>query len=191
MKLPLLLDPAQQQTAKDFKAIAETALGKLAAMNIQSSNKFWTRNRAEVAQKLHLQRLGLASQWPALVAQVEQSRVGNCGEKGMLFAWFASLHPLAARACIYTVEAVDWDHMWAVVTEKRLARKKELALTDLGATGIVLDGWTEDWYFPNLPTLDKIHLNTWRSATPFAYYVKSKVETQGQHFVVRHVLREV
>lgn len=180
----LTLNQAEQATVRIFKEIADSALEKIAKLNVQSSNKFWTPNRTEVGRKLAAQRdVGYASE-EDVARKISASKVGNCGEKGMAFAWFASRHPKAKGKFIYTVYATDWDHMWAVMTEKKLASDKDLLIVDLGMTGIVMDGWTEDWYFPNMPAFDKLYLNTWRSATPFALWAKNKVETTGRRFRV-------
>lgn len=43
---------------------------------------------------------------------------------------------------------------------------------DFGDDAIVLDGWAEDWWFPNVGKLDTVSNNLWRAGTPFALKVR-------------------
>jgi hypothetical protein len=76
------------------------------------------------------------------------SGMGNCDEKGRIC--YAALigNPMLNGSHVTLCEAVNYDHVFVIVADAAVAAP--LALDTLGVTAMVVDGWTQDWYFPNL-----------------------------------------
>lgn len=84
--------------------------------------------------------------------------VGNCDEKARL-CWAGIRNKpglLPTHQCMLCA-GVDYDHVFVVIADVVIAPGVNTTLGALGVTAIVIDGWTEDWYFPNIPTWDLIN----------------------------------
>lgn len=78
------------------------------------------------------------------------SGIGNCDEKGRMC--YAALHGnprLAGNSQVTLCEAVNYDHVFVIIADGAVGNAA-VELSSLGLTAMVVDGWTEDWYFPNL-----------------------------------------
>jgi hypothetical protein len=103
-----------------------------------------------------------------------------------VFANFASQHAQIGASHIYRVQAAPAgaDHVWAVMTTQTLTLGNTYSLNAMGVTGIILDGWTEDWWFPNVGPFDTLHLNCWRMGSPFALAIRAKIQVSWDTFRV-------
>jgi hypothetical protein len=74
--------------------------------------------------------------------------LGNCDEKAKIC--YASLkgNPRITGSHVTLAESINYDHVFVLVTDAPVA--PSVNLNTLGETAMVVDGWTEDWYFPNL-----------------------------------------
>ncbi|MGL4551512.1 MAG: hypothetical protein ACRC33_10025 [Gemmataceae bacterium] len=179
---------AEDDTVKRYKRIAESVRAKIEKLKIKSTNKFWNLQKKQTDVILTAQRspegggTGAGYQDVQDCAQIiSASKAGNCGEKGMAYAWWASQHNHYQNDRIYTVTSCPhWDHMWAVMCSANLNDNDLCRLSDFGTTAVMLDGWSEDFYFPNVGKLDSIRLNVWRCQNPFQMWVRGKVNKIGQ-----------
>jgi hypothetical protein len=179
-------------TCQRHKQIAGFALKQLNQMSIKSTNKFWQRTN-RVKRGLVTQRklrgggydgegydLGLeAGAWGDLVSEEFVADLtftlgaGNCPEKARVFGVLASRDERIGGSHIYRCHFDPYNHAIAVMTEEDLqVGTNNLRFRNFGENAIVLDGWTEDWWFPNVGKLDTIRYNLWRAATPFAMTVR-------------------
>jgi hypothetical protein len=138
---------------KRHKQLAEDALKKLSDIKVRSWNKAWNLNRSGRKQALKAQRAAnhaTDNDFQATTTLVTGSRLGNCWERGTMFAYFASLNisDLGNTTHLSRVEDTGWDYVWAVLTTATLAQGQTYTLAQFGTSGVILDGWTEDWWFP-------------------------------------------
>jgi hypothetical protein len=100
--------------------------------------------------------------------------VGNCDEKGRIC--YAALlgNPILNGNSIATlVAAINYDHVFVVVDGN--AVNGPTRLSGLSQTAMIVDGWTEDWYFPNLTFIEAKMNNVGHNANPRALYVRGKI----------------
>src|SRR5262245_49882701 len=168
-------------------------LQKLSALHIQSANKLWTKDRAKVASLLAVHRQATKARSANgefntpddrildKVYRTGLSRKGNCDEKGIVYAYFCSLNPACQDSKIYQAYAANWDHAWSVLVPGHINLEllEPYTLKDLGLEAVILDGWTEDWWFPNVPRIDRILQKCWRAENPFAKVIREKIKHMG------------
>jgi hypothetical protein len=178
------------QRCKDYKHIAEHARKQLSKLKIKSTNKFWQSN-SKTKKGLGTQRtvfgydnddvsgLGLGQgDWSGLeddafVADVTFTLgAGNCDEKASVYGVLASRDHRAVGSHIYRCSFSPYDHVIAIMTPLNDLIGQGLTLSDFGDDAIVLDGWAEDWWFPNIDKWDKLSHNLWRTPDPFALKVR-------------------
>ena len=172
------------------KKIADWALKRLNELEVKSWNKKWNkdkelRRKELLAQRDKLAPLDIWANFPAYTKAVEQSKLGNCWERGTVFAQYASEYPEIGASHIYRVEAKGWDHVWSVLTTKKLKVDKYYDLTDLGYSGVVMDGWSEDWWYPNLDNTAVLKIGCWRFGTPFAVGLRVNIQSKYRQFKVQ------
>jgi hypothetical protein len=75
--------------------------------------------------------------------------LGNCDEKARIcYASLIGNPRLQGNSIVTHAESVNYDHIYVVVSDEALEPQSNLST--LGKTVMIVDGWTEDWYFPNL-----------------------------------------
>ncbi len=183
-------DNVEVQHIKRHKRIAESALKKLEDLGVKSWNKPFNsdkkQRRAKIGAIRHqMGQDGHYDNFQAWTERIEGSQLGNCWERGTVFAYYASLHPDIRSSKLYRVECVGWDHVWAVMTRVKLNVGEEYSISDLGTSGVILDGWTQDWWFPNVSAFDTVRLGCWRAGKPFALGVRAKIQTTSRRFEVQ------
>jgi len=76
---------------------------------------------------------------------------GNCGEKASIcYAGLAGNPALINNSVVTLCIVKDKDHSIVLVSDALLDIQSNVRIRDLGKTAMVVDGWTKDWYFPNL-----------------------------------------
>ena len=180
-------------TCQRHKEIAETARKRLSKLKIKSDNKFW-QNSTRVWQKNVTQRylLGTTDEIPEDDLGLELGawdqlrddefitdltytlRAGNCGEKASVFGTLASRDRRITGSHIYRCYFDPYEHQIAIMTvlDNLLVGTTNLTLGDFGPDAIVLDGWTEDWWFPNVGKFDRHRYHLCRAGTLFARKVR-------------------
>lgn len=88
--------------------------------------------------------------------QAIETGMGNCDEKGRICFAALSGHPLLkrppAKSEVTLVTAHKYDHVFVVISD--IPFYGLTSLSTLGPTTMVVDGWTQDWYFPNISVFD-------------------------------------
>ena len=87
---------------------------------------------------------------------VARTGVGNCEEKASVCYFTLSANPRlsGAQHHVQLVGTVGWDHAFAIVSDNPIVPKTKVDCSDLGYLTVVVDGWVEDWHFPNMSTGD-------------------------------------
>ncbi|CQD44035.1 hypothetical protein [Yersinia mollaretii] len=188
MKFNVSLDVLEER-----KGAAERAVKIVRAHHILSTNR-------DNCIKISKRRLNKFAKWRdnpnAPYKTIEQTArkvrkigVGNCEEKA-----FICLEPLVkdpilrfnrsrhyinlCTSGIYDsdgecIEGVD--HVFVIISDNKIM--SETSMFNLGGAAIIIDGWTEDWYFPNLSNLDieKYSLKNKKSNTYEQQYIRDLV----------------
>lgn len=101
--------------------------------------------------------------------------VGRCDEKGRIcYAALASNPVLAAQSHVSLISAIGYDHVFVVVADAAVAGPMNVAA--LGLTAMIVDGWTEDWYFPNLNVFSAKWNELGNTPNPRQLYVRTQIE---------------
>ena len=74
--------------------------------------------------------------------------VGNCHEKARILATSLISNPRLKGCHVKVMSSIDYDHVYVVVTDHEIKGEVN-SLSDLGDNAMIVDGWTEDFYFPN------------------------------------------
>jgi hypothetical protein len=190
----MALSGAQLATVQIHKRIAERARSRMSDLDLKSANKPWNLNKAERNQQLTGIRAAYTpvvwSDISFLAQTTTITKIGNCFERACVFANYARQEAQAInyqchiyRVSFYAPLVPGIDHVVAVLVEPGVnlvicnePPNQTYNFDALGTTGIVLDGWTEDWYLPNIGKTDKLRNNCWRMGTPFAEVTRIKYE---------------
>ncbi len=103
--------------------------------------------------------------------------VGNCEEKGRMC--YASLvgNPLipapASNVTLCSANDFGYDHVFVVVADVPITGRSQLKA--LPITTMIVDGWTEDWYFPQLPWTQAKYYNLGNTPNPRQLYVRMQI----------------
>lgn len=84
--------------------------------------------------------------------EAAKSGFGNCTEKAFIVFASLSRNPrLIPNSFVYLASLHTKDHIFVVVTDKGFCNRVGYSsLSRLSSSTLVVDGWAEDWYFPNL-----------------------------------------
>ena len=101
--------------------------------------------------------------------------MGNCDEKGRICYAALSCNPLLLNTSEVTLcSAVGYDHVFVIVSDGAI--NGQVFLSTLGVTAMVVDGWTQDWYFPNLGYITRISQGLGKIPNPRQLYVRGQIE---------------
>ena len=64
------------------------------------------------------------------------------------------------------------DHNFVIVSDFELSIGEEFHMRNLPRTTMIVDGWTEDWYFPNLDSFTMYTNNLGSFPNPIQYVVR-------------------
>lgn len=188
MKFNVSLDVLEER-----KGAAERAVKIVRAHHILSTN----RDNSEKISKRRLNKFYKFRDDPnngfntieQAVRKIRRIGVGNCEEKA-----FICLEPLVKDPTLrfnknrhfinlctsgvydsYGEHVEGVDHVFIVISDNKITSKT--SIFNLGGSAIIIDGWTEDWYFPNLnhQDIEKYSLKNKKSDTDEQKYIRSLV----------------
>jgi len=145
---------------KDKKSVKSTnnPFAFTTAADQATLNHYRTNNPDTIVQSFH---------------DAARTGIGNCDEKGRMCYAALRSNPLLANSHVTLCEAINYDHVFVVVAN--IAVGGATTLDQLGVTAMVVDGWTEDWYFPNLGLFDAKWHNLGNTPNPRQFYVRLQV----------------
>ncbi|CAN5380336.1 hypothetical protein BH09PSE5_BH09PSE5_27330 [soil metagenome] len=124
---------------------------------VRSSNNPFNRKR--VADQVTLDYYRNADRKDTIVSafnDAARTHVGNCDEKARIcYSSLVGNPTLTGNSVATLVSAVKYDHAFVVMDHAALPAG-EVGLSMLSHTAMIIDGWTEDWYFPNLSRHDAL-----------------------------------
>lgn len=100
--------------------------------------------------------------------------MGNCNEKAALCysSLKSSPHLFGPNHHVTMVGAIGYDHAFCVVSDAPIT--PNTSFSQLGKTAMIVDGWTEDWYFPNLNFKDRVLGSAITIPNPRQSYIRIK-----------------
>lgn len=109
--------------------------------------------------------------------------LGNCDEKARVCMCGLQSHalfqtPQGPNSFVTLCSTVrfGYDHVFVIVADKPVHFSRNgVALDSLGLTAMVVDGWTEDWYFPNLNWFIAKWYSLSNTPYPRQMYVRAKI----------------
>jgi len=120
---------------------------------IKSTNNVFDFTSTEDAETLYDYRMNHENTIIDTFNDAATTGIGNCDEKGRICYAALRSNPLMQppMSNVTLCTAIDYDHVFVVVADMPL--EEATSVKDLGKSAIIVDGWTEDWYFPNLDLL--------------------------------------
>ncbi|MCK5819966.1 MAG: hypothetical protein KAH18_12175 [Psychromonas sp.] len=80
-----------------------------------------------------------------------KSGIGQCREKADICYLGLSVNPtLIEHSTVMLCQSFNIDHVFVLITDKDVENPSSMHLCELSQTTMIVDGWTEDWHFPNL-----------------------------------------
>jgi hypothetical protein len=120
-------------------------------------------------------------------------QVGNCDEKGRICYSSLVSNPLIAPPHSYVtlIEAIDYDHVFVIVADFGVTGRSTLKA--LPQTTMIVDGWTEDWYFPQLSWTTAKWYGFSNIPNPRQLYVRTQIERHDfmRYGGARGMVREI
>ncbi|MCK5820220.1 MAG: hypothetical protein KAH18_13500 [Psychromonas sp.] len=77
--------------------------------------------------------------------------LGNCSEMAAICYCSLTSNPLIKDNSVVSLARIyNGDHSFNIITDTPLSPHGLMHVRDLGKTALIVDGWMQDWYFPNL-----------------------------------------
>lgn len=99
-------------------------------------------------------------------ADAARTGLGKCFEKSAIA--YAALYGnprINGNSAVLLCSVVNKDHAFVIITEKYAMDQTRFYLQNLSKATMVLDGLTEDWYFPNLSRFEALRYNVGNGTT--------------------------
>ncbi len=143
--------------------------------NLVTSSK-WHNSEADYALEFYRK---WHDDW--IVTQVfedaARTGVGNCGEKmAICHSSLASNPRISHNSFVTMCKLVHVDHVVVLVTENDIRNKNSFYLRDLSKATMIVDGWTEDYYFPNLSIVNRYRFSLGKTPNPVQLFMRSRVK---------------
>lgn len=100
--------------------------------------------------------------------------IGNCDEKGRICYTSLKSNPVLHKYDLEVTlcESIDYDHVFVVVSSNRVQDITRIEY--LGKLTMIVDGWTEDYYFPNLSLSEAMAYDVLTLHNPRQLWIQSK-----------------
>lgn len=102
-------------------------------------------------------------------------QVGNCDEKGRICYSSLISNPRIPppESHVTLIMAIDYDHVFVIVADIPITGRSELRA--MPVTTMIVDGWTEDWYFPKLSWTAAVQYGLSNVPNPRQLYVRNNI----------------
>lgn len=113
------------------------------------------------------------------IEDAARTGVGNCHEKGMVCYSSLKSNPRLRDVNNVTLHHVSlvtcngYDHVFCTVTDAPVTAGSTIG--QLGRRALIVDGWTQDWYFPNLDVISRTMYSATSVANPRQLLIRAKV----------------
>ncbi|MCK5819203.1 MAG: hypothetical protein KAH18_08095 [Psychromonas sp.] len=103
---------------------------------------------------------------------------GNCSEKASICYTNLISHPLINRdSNISICNCIGYDHTFLLLSDEFISSALPTSLSTLSNTIMIVDGWTEDCYFPNLDYFNSFRYDVISIPNPFQLFYRHKIRT--------------
>lgn len=127
------------------------------------------------------------------ISQTMRTGMGNCDEKGKICYAALKCNPRLTdgKSAVSLVSSnnlakvmkngeeelkeMGYDHVFVVVADMAVP-DHFVKISSLGRTAMIVDGWTQDWYFPNLSVFDAKWHNLGNTPNPRQLVVRGNVK---------------
>jgi hypothetical protein len=110
-------------------------------------------------------------------ADAAKTGVGCCGEKmSICYTSLASNPVLLGNSSVIICTSDTYEHAVIVVTDLDIGDKNLFYMSELSNTTMIVDGWTEDWYFPNLSNYDTFINHLLNIPTATQYRIRNEIK---------------
>ena len=155
-----------------------TAIKKVESPNLGGSQTF---HDFKACMTVNYYRAMCDNKWIVTQSAANAARagVGCCCEKmSICYTSLASNPRLIGNSSVIMCSTGDFEHAYIVVTDLDIGGKNTFYIRQLSITTMVVDGWTEDWYFPNLSNYDTFINNLLNIPNAMQYRIRN--ETKGR-----------
>lgn len=168
-------NPSMKEVYLTRKFSAKSALHFFSTNKIKSTNIWWHSLSLVQRSTFFHDRDVSFNAISDVIDYTLKNRVGNCYEKAVICYLFLKKNPWLIRAGVVTLcTLAARDHTIVVVSDSPI--RQPVRLSELPQTTMVVDGWTEDWYFPNINYFDALSNNMLHLPNFFQGIVRVRVQ---------------
>lgn len=146
---------------------------------VKSSNTFNHFNRSTNDENQRLSRYRLNHPF-SVIGRAEYATlngVGNCGEKMAICYSSLSRNPtISNNSSVTMCSTFCGDHGIVLISDNTIGNCQLVSLNKLNKMTMIVDGWTEDWYFPNLDLITTYTNNIGNIPNPWQLSIRNKVK---------------
>ena len=135
---------------------------------------------------------GNMSQWVVTQSAAEEARVGienGCEKMSICYTSLASNPMLTDNSSVIMFHPGTSDYPCLLITDKDIGNKDPFYMRELSNTTIVVDVWSDDWYFPNLSAYDTFINHLVNLPDPLQYILRRKIKEEilnREHSYIYH-----
>lgn len=177
------------------KNAAKHAISTLRPLKVRSTNNPFVHVSKKELEEFDKGRKNGPQDLYTIEQRTRSTHIGNCDEKGKIC--LVTLMELQKNGSLsrrnhkinfcksfffngITGHYYGYDHIYIIISDPEAVMST--SLKEFGKTAVVVDGWTEDWYFPNIGFTDRenISLNLTNIPNPRQKHVRDKI---GKHII--------
>lgn len=111
------------------------------------------------------------------MAYATRTGIGNCEEKASICYMSLKSNPTLLFNSFFSICQVHGgDHGFIIINDTPLKNRHAFYMHQLRKTTMILDGWTEDWSFPNLDLKDSLEHHLTNFPNPHQFSTRRKIK---------------
>ncbi len=171
-----MANATQRAQMRQRKAAAKSALKFFKKIKtVRSAN--WALDRLQMTDQQENNFYDSRGDWETCVDSMEgalEGGIGNCDEKGKICFLSLKSNPRLHGHHVSLSAGLNYDHVFVIVADLPVP-PGPFRIGQMGLTAMIVDGWTEDWYFPNLSVFDSKRYGLGTFANPRQLYVRMQI----------------
>jgi hypothetical protein len=132
---------------------------------IKSTNKpfsRWTVSAREATELTFLQHRNRTTPLVDTYISTLDSKLGNCNEKSIVCYVVLKTKPLSLteghHVSLVELYGAGEDHVFIIISDIPIKEHYVVDIKALDKCTIIIDAWTEDWFFPNMTFIERYGL---------------------------------